>query len=190
MPHADSAQTLSTEKAAFHKVLSTQFSYHPRLEVQDLYKLVFQAALGSEHAILDNAVTYDWLTNEIKKITDKALEPIVEPISPDGRIARINLRPYIAADGDLDALLDAFVRTANEHHGTAEQLQRYWYYAVDMATAGHLLLSPAKLRCFFTRMRIKNFPAVHHSANYKRAYHPAYRVVFLDFLVDKQQRAK
>jgi hypothetical protein len=107
---------------------------------------------------------------------------VVDPISPDGRIVRVHLRPYLAAGGDTDGLLAAFVRTAQEYHGTLEQLQRFWNYAVALAAAGQFPLSADPLTTFWEQMGAQGYAAVHHSAGYGRTYHPAYRVVLRELL--------
>lgn len=107
---------------------------------------------------------------------------MVDPISADGRILRVNLRPYLAAKGDVFALVHAFVRTANEHKGVVEQLRRYWSIAEQMAEVGYLPFEKEAFRSFFTQMEAQSFPAVHHSTTYRTAYHPAYRVIVHEFL--------
>ena len=45
--------TLAAEETAFRRILSDQVVRYPWLEVQDLYKLIYQAGMGSEHACQD-----------------------------------------------------------------------------------------------------------------------------------------
>lgn len=67
----------------------------------------------------------------------------MDPLSPDGGIVRVNLRPYIAAGGDPSALLAAFIRTADECQGTLANLRRLWSYAEGMAAEGQLPFAPS-----------------------------------------------
>jgi hypothetical protein len=172
-----------TEGDALRHILIDQLSRYPLLDVQDLYKLVFQAALGSEHAVADVDAAQAWLARELKEMADGPPEPRIDPIAPDGRIVRVNLRPYLASNGDPAALLDAFVRTANEYRGTAEQLQRHWRYASALTESGVLPFALDAMQTFFEQMRARDFPAVHHSTRYEQAYHPAYRVVLRELLM-------
>lgn len=153
-------------------ILRSHISRYPALEMQDLYKLLHQAALGSEHAFIDPEIARNWLTRELAEMGQGPMESMVDPISADGAIARIHLRPFIAAGHDLELLLGAFVRTAKEHHGDVRLLEEAWQVAVSMA---HF---PAdKADEFIQSMKTKNYPAVHHSSEYERLYRPAYRVV-------------
>jgi hypothetical protein len=182
MSPTDPTTTLPSEEAAFRRLLTAQVLRHPRLEIQDLYKLIFQASFGSEHAVGNLEVARRWLMHEVHELTHGPEEPMADPISPDGRIVRINLRPYLANSGDLATLLEAFVRTGREYRGADATLQRYWRYAEHMAAAGLLAFAREALQGFFAKMQVEGFPAVHHSTMYTTAYRPAYRVVLYEFL--------
>jgi hypothetical protein len=178
----DLSTTLPPEEAAFRRLLTAQVSRYPRLEIQDLYKLIFQASFGSEHAVGDFEAARRRLMCELHELPSGPEEPTADPISPDGRIVRVNLRPYLANGGDPAALLEAFVRTGREYRGAGATLRRYWRYAERMATAGPLAFAPEALRGFFAEIQAAGFPAVHHSPAYTTAYRPAYRVVLYELL--------
>jgi hypothetical protein len=174
--------TLPPEEAAFRRMLAAQVLRYPRLEIQDLYKLIFQASFGSEHAVGDLEVARGRLMHELRELPPGPEEPTADPLSPNGRIVRVNLRPYLANGGDPAALIEAFVRTGRGYRGTGATLRRYWCYAERMATAGLLAFAPEALRGFFATMQAAGFPAVHHSPAYTTAYRPAYRVVLYELL--------
>lgn len=175
-------QSLHVEEIAFWRILATQVSRYPRLEPRDLYKLAHQAALGSEHALTDRAGIHRRLERELAEMGHAAAEPLVDPISADGQIARIHLRSYLAAGYDPSALVEAFVRTAQEVHGSVETLRRYLRYAVKIDLVGDLPFTVDAMLAFFARMEGQGFPAVHHSQVYERTYRPAYRVIHLAYL--------
>jgi hypothetical protein len=168
---------LMPDETAFRRILADQILRYPGMEIQDLYKLIFQASFGSEHAVSDRAAARRRLELELREAGHGPEEPLVDPISPNGGIVRINLRPYGAAGGDLAALLEAFVRTAREYRGAEATFQRYWGDAERMAAAGLLPFAREALQGFFAEMRAGGFPAVHHSDTYARTYRPAYRVI-------------
>jgi hypothetical protein len=167
-------------------VLIDHLRRYPQLAVQDLYKLIFQASMAAEHAVSDVSAARDSLAQELKTLVGGLDEPLIDPISPDGRIVRIHLRPYLLSQGDPSALVLAFVRTAQQYHGSVAMLQRYWCEAEDLAAMGLLPFPTDKLRRVFTSMQTKGFPAVHHSADYREAYQPAYRVIIQAFLANPQ----
>lgn len=158
-------------------ILQSHLSRYPAMQIQDLYKLLHQASLGSEHAISNPESARRWLAQELAEMEEGILEPLIDPISPDRKIVRVHLRPLVSYGYDSDLLLDAFVRTANNYRGDTQLLEQYWQDAVGMAG-----FSIRETNEFFSALKEKNFPAVHHSAEYKKLYHPAYRVVFLAFV--------
>jgi hypothetical protein len=159
----------------FEAILRSHFARYPEMQIQDVYKLIHQAALGSEHAVTDRHATRVWLEREIMQLDNKDAEPMIDPISADGQIARVHLRPFLAQGGDPEALLTAFIRTANEFHGNEQAVKNYW----DIAT--RLGFFPrAAMDSFIQSMQ--NYPAVHHSEIYNQRYRPAYRVVLQKYL--------
>jgi hypothetical protein len=165
------------EEVAVRGLLARQLARFPAMEPQDVYKLLYQATMGSRHAGLDSAMADQWLEREVRELGPALDEPATDTISADGRMVRVNLRPYLAAGGDRAALLRAFVRTAREFRGSTADLRRQLGYVERMASDGEIRLPAGALRRYFARMRAAGYPAVEHSSAYVAAYRPAYRVV-------------
>ncbi len=160
----------------FEEILQSHFTRYPAMQIQDVYKLIHQAALGSEHAISNPEAAYAWLERELSEIEDGMDEPIADPISADGEIIRIHLRPFVAVGKSPKILFNAFLRTAEEYHGNVHMLEQYWKTAIDM---GHF--SVTVMNEFMQPMKAQDYPAGHHSDDYKKLYRPAYRVVWRKF---------
>ncbi|MEN6369767.1 MAG: hypothetical protein ABFD77_08735 [Thermotogota bacterium] len=157
-------------------VLEHQRRY-PCWKLDDLYKLVHQAALGSEHTVTDEARARAWLTQEMAKMGLGPHEPLIEPISPDGEVVRVHLRPYLRRRLDPELLLEAFVRTAEEFRGLHGRIDAGLAEAGRLAREGRLPFTETDIALLSARMRAEGFPAVHHSDVYVAEYHPAYRVI-------------
>jgi len=169
-----------TKGQMIETILRSHLSRYPAMQIQDLYKLLHQAAMGSEHAVTNPASARNWLKRELAEMGEGPTEPLIAPISADGRIARIHLRPFVAAGYDPDLLLEAFIRTANEFHGDVLLLEQYWQAAIATAK-----FPAAEMEEFIRSMKEQNYPAMHHSSEYEKLYRPAYRVVALVFCSDK-----
>lgn len=180
--HPASASRATAEAAATRRIVARQFARYPAMQPQDVYKLAFQAAMGSRHAGLDSAMAAGWMDRELASLAAGPPEPIRDTISSDGRMVRVNLRPYLAAGGSREALLRAFVRTAREFTGSLPRLRRELAQIERLAAAGEIPLPRSALHAYFERMRAQGYPAVEHSSGYDSAYHPAYRVVLAEFL--------
>jgi len=164
------------------RILADQVGRYPHWQMADLYKLLHQASLGSEHAVSDEAGVRGWLERELETMGAGPEEPLIDDISPTGEIVRVHLRPYMAAGYDPEKVLAAFLRTAREVRGSTARLQRYGEVAKGMASAGQLPFSPDQIGEFLERLAQQGFPAAHHSPIYQQLYRPAYRVVARAFL--------
>lgn len=169
-------------RALLGQILADHFRRYPRLQIVDLYKLLHQASMGSEHAVSDQAGVRAWLERELATMGPGPEDPLIEPISPGGEVVRVHLRPYMEAGHDPQLLLAAFLRTAQEFRGSTARLQSYWAVAEEMAAAGRVPLPPERLAEFLPPIAHQGFPAVHHSTVYAKLYRPAYRVVARAFL--------
>jgi len=156
-------------------VVSAHLVRYPDMQIQDVYKLLHQATMGSGHAVTDPESARRWLERELAEMGDGIPEPLIDPISADGQMARVHLRPYLAQGGNPQKLLSAFIHTANEFHGDEAVLKQEW----DIAT--HIeIFPPAEMDDFI--QKLQGYPAVHHSAIFTQRYRPAYRVILQKYL--------
>ena len=81
--------------------------------------------------------------------------------------------------------MQAFIHTANDWHGSKENLKEYVAFAVQQAKVGIGSILHTEIESFFDKMESQGFPAIHHSEVYQRIYRPAYRVVARQFLEEK-----
>ena len=165
----------------FRAILLANYRRYPAMQLVDVYKLIHQASLGSEHAVSDQAAAQRWLDQELAGLGSGPDDLLLDPIAPGGTILRIHLRPFLAQGGDPDELLQAFIRTANAFQGSVEVLKSYWADVIRLAGAGELPFSPTEALAFGQEMASLNYPAAHHSRDYRKAYQPAYRVVAREF---------
>ncbi len=170
------------EPLVFPRVVTFHLERYPEMEIVDLYKLVFQAAMGSEHAAPSRDTAAEWLERELSQLGPAPEEPTTEPLSPAGELSRVNLRKYLAEGGDVEELLGAFLATANRFEASEERLREYWGTVEVMAESGEISFAARDLKEFFAEMAERGFPAVRHSDTYRNRYQPAYRVVLLELL--------
>jgi len=159
-------------------VVLDQTSRHPRMEPADIYKLVYQAAMGNEHFMADTSEMMGYLVDELKSVEADTSEPLEEIISPDSMLVRLNLRPFKARGGDPRSLLSAMVQTSNGFEASRQTLVQWLEELRRPAAATLIGFSPDSLAKYFQQMRSSNYPAAHHSKQYETAYRPAYRVIF------------
>ena len=156
------------------QVLQSHISRYPLLQLQDIYKLLYQAAMGAEHAVPSPAQAKKYLLREIKTMGPGPSEPLCDPISP--HITRIHLRPYLSQNLDINILLNAFLKTAKNYTGSIALLKTYWQAVYALNHFPH-----KEANAYFTYMEQAGFHAVHHSDPYRKAYKPAYRIILREY---------
>lgn len=171
-----------TDTTSIHEVLTWHAGRYPLWQAQDIYKLIHQATLGSEHAVPSREAAQSALERELMGLTSGYSEPLIEPIHAEGKIARLHLRTLLHQKRSPLVVLNAFLLTAEEYMGSPALLEEYAAQALHWAQSGGQGIDPQALEKFFKRMRESEYPAVHHSEVYNREYSPAYRVVAVQFL--------
>jgi hypothetical protein len=162
---------------------SQHIARYPNLELIDLYKLLHQSALGASHASAADDILEKEFNLEWDNLTGVHVEPAIDPISPDGKIARIHLRSYLSQDYSKDDLLMAFIRTANAHSGSQEKLKKFCNCLRDLSKAKQLPFNPEDTEAFLNDVENKDYPTLRHSNIFKKEYEPSYRIVHLDYLL-------
>lgn len=162
-----------TPDPGWSALVREHLSRHPAAQAQDLYKLLFQGTMGAEHAALEPAAAEQYLAQEMDGLQPAESEPLTEPLDPDGRLVRLNLRPYKARGGTAAALARAFLQTAREVHPDRPALGRV-FGSIDPSVLGATAGPLAQLAA---EMERAGYPAVSHSEPYRRLYRPAYRVI-------------
>ena len=164
------------------QLLGHHFQRYPLMQLDDAYKLLQQAALGAGHALEASESLRQKFDDEIAGLDGGPEEPLADAISPDGRLARIHLRAYLDAGHPADALFAAFVQTAREYPPAPDKLRKFCACVADLAGAGGIPFDPGETAQYFAKIAKADFPIVRHSAAFRKAYRPAYRVVCLDYL--------
>lgn len=165
------------------QLLGAHVARYPEIGLADVYKLLHQAALGPAHAV-DALAARDRLEAEAATLGPGPDEPVTDIVSPDGRLARIHVRPYVAAGLSLASLADAFGETAGTWPASFDKLAKFCGCLGDLAQAGGIPFTRADVVDYMRAREADGWPAVKHSDRYRAAYAPAYRVVDIDLLPD------
>ena len=150
---------------------------YPAMRVQDVYKLLFQGEFGVGHLLGDEHHVQMYLEDELAHLEPAAQgEELVESVSPDGGMVRVNLRPFMQRGLSPDSLVRAMMISAA---GTAQDTARFvarWDVFLDLTGRGMFPFGKSELQEWSARVRERPLPVVHHSAEYTESYRPAYRV--------------
>jgi hypothetical protein len=151
----------------------------PDARVDDAYKWLFQATRGAEHAAASHFAAAAWLDREWDSLAMPCQpEPLVQSLRPDAVIVRLNLRPCRAQGMPRNDVLRAFLESAARFCGNASAFTDAWRaLGVRLSEGEHGHLRRDRWQRLDVRMRASGYGPVHHSASYRSAYDPAYRVL-------------
>lgn len=158
---------------AMTNVLRAHALRWPHMTVQDAVKLVYQSTFGCGHMIRDEASALAWIRRERAEVAADPTLPLFEKIG--GGFMRLHL----AAAGELSDELICRMFCATAAHGAAENasLEENLGLLRRVCADGVFSFSVEELDAYLAGYRRDGCPAVHHSAVYRDAYAPAYRVV-------------
>lgn len=164
------------EKHQLLDLIKWHLEHHPGMAITDVYKLVYQGVMGAEHLLQDEARARRYLAEEWAVVPTDQTQPLLEPVSADGRIVRINIA-RAKADGILqNHVWLAFVRSAHAITPDTQAFERAWSLVVTGCAENRLPFEEREALDFGERARLHGYPAKHHSETYRERNRPAYRV--------------
>ena len=163
-------------KERFREFLLNHFETRPGMRVRDVYKLLYQGVFGVGHIMGEDA--YGRLLEEAGRIDlqDHPWEPLLEPASVDGETVRVNLRPFLRRGGSLEGLYEA-MKESSAAKGDPAEFMSLWVLFKELEEEEQLGLDRDTIHRYDEELKAGDPEPRHHSAEYREAYYPAYRVV-------------
>lgn len=160
------------------EIILQHLKWYPLMRPCDVYKLIFQGVMGSEHLISSAEGFTKYLAEEFDPLLPDPSGRLLEPLRPDRTLLRINLRPYKALKKPVNLLIPALLETASSVKGDLDELRAAWMDFVQACEQGRVPgINATELHEFTTWLEGLGFPALHHSEAYSSAYQPAYRLI-------------
>lgn len=159
-------------KNDFSEIVRQHSGRYPKMMPQDYGKLAYQSEFGPEHMVADKEQVLHYLRKEQKEAAVTEADCRYEFIG--NGLCRFHMS---RADDDSAATLlsELFIHTAKEHTGTYEGLNERLEYLRKLPVYG--------MEDWLLRYRAEGCPPVHHSADFRDAYHPHYRLLLTDYAV-------
>ncbi len=157
---------------SFSHYLREQCRIHPSMQPRDALKMCYQAAYGAEHGISDPASARKYLRTELSSLSFRGYECLYEIISPS--LCRINLRAWRRRGLKWQWLYNMFA--AAKGSGSIEE---YFAAVRECAKAEKL---PFSLEAWEAELEAWDGKPVSHSAAYRAAEEPAYRIAPASFI--------
>ncbi|MBM2844777.1 MAG: hypothetical protein HW407_89 [Bacteroidetes bacterium] len=147
------------------------------LHAQDVYKIIYQNSFGNEHLLADTAAVREYLHEELVMMdTTIRGESLLERISLDGEMVRVNLRPFRALNLDPESLVQVMFHSARGTMPDTLMFYRQWNEFVALVEFDLVDFPPAEVAIWNEQVVAGNIKPVHHSEQYTAGNRPAYRV--------------
>lgn len=156
---------------------------HGGFSARDAYKLLYQSCLGPIHAAGDSELAGRYFVEEFERTMPDDSISLIETISPDNQIVRINIAPYKFRGLEPDILLKAFIESAETHKTDKAEFIRNWKNLIEKSELAKIGLDVNDMKEIDKIARENDYPPIHHSREYISKNSPAYRVVLLEILL-------
>ena len=155
------------------RVLILHAARYPQMEPTDAVKLIYQNEFGGGHLVRDPEAFRRYLHREYEQTPHDPLMDESESIG--NSLIRVNLAAL--EESRLEALALAFLESSRRHTGSGEAFLRKLDLLRTLTREGIFSFDPETLESYLHAYGEEGYPAVSHSEQYRRRYHPAYRIV-------------
>lgn len=151
------------------RLLKEHFDSHPEMEIRDAIKFLYQSRMGPGHLVPDEDAALARLEAEWAQVEADPDAPLTEPLG--GGMCRLQLSACKGKGLSGKTVLRLFLLTARKAAPHASDLER------DLELVYALPFPRAAVERELAQYRALGCPAVGHSARYRAAYAPAYRLI-------------
>ncbi len=173
-----------------HKSLIMHYQTYPKLQIQDIFKFIYQSAFGCEHFVgsVDTATNY--IEEEYCNLCNKNTTPIEKL---DGDYSRVPIS-YMHNGLRAKTFGKLFAASAQTEKEGMTHLLKKINVAKHLIHDGLLPFSENEFDTALNEWKNNGYSSVHHSDIFKNSYHPSYRVIsnkyipFLSLLAELDKR--
>ncbi len=162
-------------------IITTHLQYYPKIELQDVYKLLYQSIMGPGHILKNEEKAFLLLKDEFENNISVYEELLFTDISLEHELVRVHI-PHFKKIGSAEQLYDMMQNTAETLTPEVKMLRAYWDVLGNLLKEklfeNFLLADYNTLTKFLLK---NNFPSMSHSDLYKKLYMPSYRIVLKKF---------
>lgn len=180
-----------TQTSGIRRAVQEQLRDYPESRAQDIYKSFCQDKLGPEHLIPNPEGARAYLMEELAEYRadlDSGLYTIPQvryvPTGDAGNYVRVDLSVVLDSLVSAEALLDAFVRSANAGQQMSEEAWTAEWRKVARVLRTGFPFIPELLRDLdqIDSLMAEGHYILHHSPVFNATYHPHYRIIARDLL--------
>ncbi len=167
------------DKNNLKSLLLKQYELYPKMQLQDMVKLIYQSEFAGGHMIANEKESLKRLRDELRDLKTHGLNKITSQTFEDigNGLCRLHLSALENRAIELETINKFFVNTANSVVGNVESFEEKLDVLKECCEEGALPYSLQELETYLTEYKNQGYPPVSHSDIYKVLYNPAYRIV-------------
>ena len=159
-------------------LLTEHFKTYPEMQIQDVFKFIYQSSFGCEHLVSSLEKVTEYLIQEYNTLQigkDIRIEKL------DGNYSRVYLS-YLNNGISIDTFGKLFFLSAKKEEGGLAALEDKLKVANQMVREGILPFAIEEFESAIKEWKNKGFPAIHHSDTFRQKYKPAYRLIANEYI--------
>jgi len=133
--------------------------------------------------IRDEESSLRFLRQEHERLVRRTAEALCEDIG--NGFVRLNLALIDTEQLSLESINEIFVTSSRERSGSLERFVMKLDILREVVRKGVFSFSAEELEQYLVEYRERGYPAVSHSASYREAYSPAYRVIDSKYIAEQ-----
>ncbi len=156
-------------------IMLAQLHKYPLMQVADMVKLLYQSEFAGGHLIDDPPGSLRRISSECRTARLVVAEEAFEPIG--GGLCRLHLGAMPALRLRPETVNRLFIATAETVNGSMTRLDEKLKLLLECCQNGTLPFHANDTEAYLGEYRAQGCPPVSHSAPFRTAYAPAYRVI-------------
>ena len=160
------------------ELLLRQRELYPQMQVQDIFKFLYQSAFGCEHLLTSEEAAQERICEELAALAPDASASTEEL---DGAFCRVPLS--VLREGLSDrTLAKLFCLSSKKQTQGRGALAEKLRVAAELAREGAFAFTVQEFDAAAARWEAEGCDAVRHSETFREAYRPSYRVIAREFV--------
>lgn len=160
------------------ELLKKHYRTYPNLQMQDIFKFLYQSAFGCEHLVSSTEKVMDYIREEYKNV-DR--EETIQVDRLDGNYSRVHLS-CLNEGLQIETLGKMFCYSAKTEKDGLEKLLQKLQVAKALVREGQLPFDEDDFVDAVRAWELRGYPAVHHSQQFRNTYQPSYRVIANEYI--------
>lgn len=164
-------------------MLLKQYELYPKMQIQDMVKLIYQNEFGGGHLIANEKISLQKLQEECSALKGRPRNKIIHDAFEEigNGLCRFHLKAAQSAEVDLRTVNRFFVNTANSICGSVAGFEEKLDILRRCCEDGDLPYSLEELEEYLLVYQSQGYRPVNHTDKYRESYFPAYRLVKTEY---------